>query len=133
MSWQSWHTSEKPGYGWSRCVICLDLKGASQMNEEDRQRQMDFIVAQQAAFSSEMIELKSRVDKTSENLDRMAASLERLAGVVEQQARTAEINRREMRDAIENLIIGNEVARDLTNKAGQSAIDVSQRLAGTRA
>ena len=122
-------------------MICLDLKGASQMNEEDRQRQMDFIVAQQAAFSSEMIELKSRVDKTSENLDRMAASLERLAGVVEQQARTAEIerremrevieiNRREMRDAIENLIIGNEVARDLTNKAGQSAIDVSQRLAG---
>ncbi|MGH9764979.1 MAG: hypothetical protein ACREDR_20805 [Blastocatellia bacterium] len=54
--------------------------------------------------------------------------MDRLAAIVQQQADAAQINRREMLHAIKNLIIGNEAARELANKAGQLAMNVSQRL-----
>jgi len=91
------------------------------MSEDDRQRQIDFLLKQQAVFNSELIDLKTNVDRTSQNVDR-------LVGAVQQYADTAEINRREMRQAIENLIIANEATRDLANKTTQLAISVSQRL-----
>jgi ABC-type transporter Mla subunit MlaD len=91
------------------------------MSEDDRQRQMDFILKQQAAFSSELIDLKTNVDRTSGNVDRLAANLDRLVGAVQQHAD-------EMRQAIENLIIANEATRDLANKAAELTINVSQRL-----
>jgi ABC-type transporter Mla subunit MlaD len=91
------------------------------MSEDDRQRQMDFILKQQAAFSSELIDLKTNVDRTSGNVDRLATNLDRLVGAVQQHADG-------MRQAIENLIIANEATRDLANKAAELAINVSQRL-----
>jgi hypothetical protein len=83
------------------------------MSEDDRQRQMDFLLGQQAVFSSELIDLKTTVD--------------RLVGAVQQHTDTAEINRQEMHQAIENLIIANEATRDLANKAAELAISLSQR------
>jgi ABC-type transporter Mla subunit MlaD len=91
------------------------------MSEGDRERQMDFILKQQAVFSSELIDLKTRVDKTSENVDRLVTNLDKLVGAVQQHAD-------EMRQATENLIIANEATRDLASKAAELAINVGQRL-----
>ena len=90
------------------------------MSDDEIKHQMDFILKHQAVFSSDMVELKNRMDQTSENLDKLAA-------IVQQQGDAAEINRLEMRQAIENLIIGNEATRELANRAAQLAINVSQR------
>ena len=152
------------------------------MSDDDRKHQMDFILKQQAIFSSHMIELKNRMDETSlsiarlnqntervgEHVDRLSEHVERLtehamrlgehlerlsdhaecqdqnaerqretidrvAAVVRHLAETteisyqhltksAEINREEMRQAMENLITGNEATRDLANRAAQLAI-----------
>jgi len=82
---------------------------------------MDFILRQQAAFSSDMIELKDRIEKQSENLDKLAA-------IVAQLAQTVEINRQETHEAIDGLIIANEATRNLANQAAQLAISASQRI-----
>ena len=91
------------------------------MSNDEIKHQMDFISKQQAVFSSEMIELKDKIERTTENLDKLAV-------IVQHQADAAEVNRLEMRDTIGNLIIGNEAARELANRAAQLAINVSQRL-----
>ncbi|HEY6328066.1 MAG TPA: hypothetical protein VI756_01925 [Blastocatellia bacterium] len=41
---------------------------------------------------------------------------------------TAESNRQEMREAINNLIIANEGTRDLANKVAELAVNVSRRF-----
>ena len=123
------------------------------MSGDDIKHQMDFILKQQAIFSSDMIELKDRLDQLTvghqeqreivqrqgENIARLGETVDRVAAVVQHIAQTsemsyqhlaqeAEANRKEMREAIENLIIGNEATRELANKAAQLAIGVSQRL-----
>ncbi|MGH9759885.1 MAG: hypothetical protein ACREDR_26640 [Blastocatellia bacterium] len=91
------------------------------MSDDEIKHEMDFILKQQAVFSSKMIELDNKIDRTTENLDKLAA-------IVEQQGHDAEINRLDMREAVENLIIGNEATRELANRVAQLAINVSQRL-----
>ncbi|HKV40019.1 MAG TPA: hypothetical protein VJX67_12465 [Blastocatellia bacterium] len=54
--------------------------------------------------------------------------MDRLAEIVKQLAEAAEIDRQDMREAIANLIVGNEVTRELAQKAGQLAINTSQHL-----
>ena len=106
------------------------------MNEDEVKHQMDFILKQQAVFSSDMIELKNRMNRTSENLDKLASIVQRQAeearidrqemrDAIHQQSEEAQINRQEMREAIENLIIGNEATRELANRAAQLAISVT--------
>ena len=91
------------------------------MSDDERQRQMDFILSQQAAFSSDMIELRLRNEEQSRNLDR-------LAGVVAQLAETLEAQRQETQFAINNLIIANEATRELANRAAELAFNTSRRL-----
>ena len=116
------------------------------MSEDERKHLMDFILKQQAIFSSDMIEVKNRLDQLSteqkeqreivqrqgENIDKLAAIVQHLAETTELSyqhlAQEAETNRQEIREAIENLIIGNEATRELANRAAQLAIGVSQRL-----
>src|SRR5437588_12092219 len=98
------------------------------MSNDDLQHQMDFILNQQAVFSSDMVELKDRLDQMSGSIQRQSENMDKLATIVQQLAEVVEINRQETREAIDNLIIGNEATRDLANKAAQLAIGVSQRL-----
>jgi len=105
------------------------------MSNDDLQRQMDFIISQQATFSSDMIELKSRMDQQSSNIDRLAGVVERLAETVEAQrqeserlAETVEAQRQETQYAINNLIIANEATRELANRAAELAFNTSRRL-----
>ena len=105
------------------------------MSSDDRQHQMDFILRQQATFSSDMVELKDRLNQMGDRLNQVseiqrqqAENIASLAAVVQQFAAVVEINRQETQDAINGLIIANEATRELANKAAQLAIGVSQRL-----
>ena len=98
------------------------------MNNDDLQRQMDFIISQQATFSSDMIELKSRMDQQGSNIDRLAGVVERLAETVEAQRQSVEAQRQETQYAINNLIIANEATRELANRAAELAFNTSRRL-----
>lgn len=91
------------------------------MSSDNPQHQMEFILAQQAAFSSDMIELKDRLNKQSDNIDKLAA-------IVLQLAETVETHRGETQEAIDGLILANEATRDLANKTASLAINVSHRL-----
>jgi chromosome segregation ATPase len=91
------------------------------MSSDDRQHQMDFILQQQAAFSSDMVEMKERLNQQGENIDK-------LAGVVAQLAQTVESHRQETQEAINGLIVASEATRELANKAAKLAIGISQRL-----
>lgn len=102
------------------------------MSDDEIRRLMDFILKQRAIFSSDMIdlrnetkELKAATFRQGENIDKPAAVVRHLNETTERLADEAELNRREMRHAIDNLIIGNEATRELANKAAQLAINVS--------
>jgi len=104
-------------------------------DDDDLKRRMDFILNQQAAFSSDMIELKLRNEEQSRNIDRLAGVVERLAESVEAQrqeserlAETVEAQRQETQYAINNLIIANEATRELANRAAELAFNTSRRL-----
>ena len=98
------------------------------MSEDDRQHQMDFILAQQAAFSSEMVELRQGLAELKEVQTRQSENIDKLVTLVRGFAEAVEINRQETHESIDNLIIANEVTRDLADKAARLAISASQRL-----
>ena len=88
------------------------------MTDDERQRRIDFIPDRQAVFHSELIGLKNTVYQTSQNVDglalrvdKLALNVDKLADTVQEHAETAEINRQEMRQAVDNLIIANRGAR----------------------
>ena len=95
---------------------------------DDLKHQMDFILKQQAIFSSDMVEMKNRLDQANVRAQQQGENIDKLAVIVQQLADAAEVNRQEMRQAIENLIVGNEATRDLANRAAQLAINVSQHI-----
>ncbi|HKQ09225.1 MAG TPA: hypothetical protein VJ464_29145 [Blastocatellia bacterium] len=109
------------------------------MSDDERQRQMDFILSQQATFSSDMVELKSRIDQQGSNIDKLAGVVAQLAETIEAQreaqrqeserlAETIEAQRQETQFAINNLIIANEATRELANRAAELAFNTSRRL-----
>jgi hypothetical protein len=96
---------------------------------------MEFIINQQAQFSADIIELKGQMAEltgTVANLagivGNLAGTVENLTGTVENLAETVEANRVEMREAINNLIVANEVTRELAENAARLAIQTSQRV-----
>jgi hypothetical protein len=112
------------------------------MDNENIKRQMEFIINQQAQFSADIIELKGQMAEltsTVANLagtvgnlvgivGNMAGTIDTMAGSVENLAETVEANRAEMREAINNLIVANEVTRELAENAARLTVQTSQRV-----
>lgn len=91
------------------------------MSSEETERRIEFIIEQQARFSTDIEQLKEVQAKQTENVDKLTADVQLLA-------QTVEANRVDIREAINNLIIANEVTRDLAEKAASLAINNSQRI-----
>lgn len=137
------------------------------MSNDHIQRQMDFIVAQQAKFSVDIEEMKESHKRLDAMIERMAkeAEVERretreainhlndavnglnnavsglsgtvinlsgtvssLSGSVSSLSGTVNSVIIEMRDGFNNLIIANEVTRELASQAAKLAIQNSERL-----
>lgn len=119
------------------------------MDEERFNRQMEFIINQQAQFSADIIELKSQLTELTGTVANLAGTVGNMAGIVEVVAgtveglagtvrdmaetveglkETVEIHRADTQEAINNLIVANEVTRDLTQKVARLAMQTSQRV-----
>jgi pSer/pThr/pTyr-binding forkhead associated (FHA) protein len=81
---------------------------------DDRERPMDFILAEQARHAGRLEEHEIRMSE----MDRRQAEF--LESLIEFKD--------EMRTAFENLIVANEVTRDLTEQVARLAMQTSQRV-----
>ncbi len=77
----------------------------------DTERAIEFIIEQQAKFSADIDILKGTVAGTSQNLVQLAQIVSSLANTVGKLEAEAEINRIEIREAIEILITSDENMR----------------------
>ena len=83
------------------------------MTDEDRQRQMDFILEQQAQITVSMGQLTETVDKLSKKVDRTADSVNALLVI-------AEIHDQEIKATDERLnALANTVDRYIKGRNGQ--------------
>jgi uncharacterized protein YoxC len=98
------------------------------MSNENIERQIEFILEHQAKFSEDLDKLKDVQYRQAANIDHLGASVQLLNETVSMMQSEMEANRVEMREAINNLIISNEVTRDFANKIAQLAIATSQRV-----
>jgi ABC-type transporter Mla subunit MlaD len=113
------------------------VRKASRMSSDNIQRQIEFILEHQAKFSEDIGQLRAAIGELratvgeltdvqkqqGENLDRLTADVQLLAQVVE-------ANRLDTREAIDNLIISNEVTRKLAEDVARLAIGTNQRVTG---
>jgi uncharacterized protein YoxC len=98
------------------------------MSSDNIQRQIEFILEHQAKFSEDLDKLKEVQSQQAANIDQLGASVQLLNETVSMMQSEMEANRVEMRGAINNLIVSNEVTRDFANKIAQLAIATSQRV-----
>ena len=91
------------------------------MTGEEMERAFQFLIEHHARMSTDIERLKETQERTAANLETLAESVSRLEA-------QAEANRHEMRDAIDKLILSNEVTRDLANQVARLAATTSQRV-----
>ena len=91
------------------------------MTGEEMERAIEFLIEHHARTSTELQSLKEAQERTTVNLQSLTESVSRLEN-------QAEIDRQEMRDAIDKLILSNEITRDLANQVARLAVATSQRV-----
>ena len=110
------------------------------LNEEKRRKhQMEFIVEQQARIDANMESVSLRLDSLSRNVEEFVAetreafdnlnrTVDDLVHTVDDLVHSVDGFVVETREAIGNLIIANEVTRDLTEQVARLAIQTSHRV-----
>jgi predicted nucleic acid-binding Zn-ribbon protein len=88
------------------------------MTGEEMERAIQFLIEHHAKVSTDIEGLKEAQQKTAANLDSLAETVSRLEA-------QAEVDRQEIREHMNNLIVGNEVTRDLAQKVARLAIATS--------
>jgi predicted phage-related endonuclease len=81
------------------------------MSSDNIQRQIEFILEHQAKFSTDIVELREAISE--------------LTADVRLLAQTVDANRLDTREAIDNLIISNEVTRKLAEDVARLAVGAS--------
>jgi len=84
------------------------------MSSEEINRRIEFIIEQQAKFSTDIEQLKEVQAKQTENINSLTEAVTTMQS--------------EMREGFNNLIIANEVTRKLTEDVARLAINNSQRI-----
>jgi SAM-dependent MidA family methyltransferase len=84
------------------------------MSSEEMERRIEFIIEQQANFSTDIEQLKEVQARQAENLSSLAET------VAAMQV--------EMREGFNNLIVANEVTRKLTEDVARLALVTSRRV-----
>jgi hypothetical protein len=98
-----------PGY--FKLEVCV-------MTGEEMERAIQFLIEHHARVSTDIGGLKEAQERTVVEL---AESVSRLEA-------QGESDRQETRDAIDQLILSNEVTRDLANQVARLAVTTSQRV-----
>lgn len=98
------------------------------MTGEEMERAIQFLINHHANVSAEIDGLKETQERTAANIDSLTGIVVDLAQSVSRLEDQAETNRQETRDAINKLILGNEVTRSLAQEVARLAIATSQRV-----
>ena len=96
--------------------------------EKRFQHHVEFMLEQQARFDERLSRLEETQVRQTENIDRLAESVHLLTGAIKSMQEEMDANRSEIREAIDQLILGNEVTRDLANKVAALEVQTSQRV-----
>lgn len=99
------------------------------MTSEEIERAIEFLLVSQAKNSTEIALTSETVNKLAETVaqDRRE-NREQLEAYRQETREHLEAYRQETREVIDNLIIANEVTRDLAEKVARLAISNSQRI-----
>jgi methyl-accepting chemotaxis protein len=104
------------------------LKRGDNMTGEEMERTIQFLIEHHANVSAEIDGLKEAQERTAANIDSLTGIVVDLAQSVSRLEEQAEINRQETRDAINKLLLGNEVTRSLAQDVARLSIEISQRV-----
>ena len=83
---------------------------------------MDSLLQHHARLSVDIAELKEVQKQQAANLDRQAGNIDRLTADIDGLKDSVAAMRDEMREGFYNLIIANEVTRDLAERVGKLAL-----------
>jgi archaellum component FlaC len=100
------------------------------MSSDNIQSQIEFILEHQAKFSEDISQLREAIGELKDVQKQQGENIDRLTADVQLLAQAVEINRAETREAIDNLIISNEVTRKLAEDVARLAIQTNQRVTG---
>jgi hypothetical protein len=93
------------------------------MSSDNIQRQIEFILEHQAKFSEDIDRLKEVQSQQAENIGRLFETVSAMQS-------QAELDRAETRNAINNLIVANEVTRKLSEDVARLGVQTNQRVTG---
>ncbi|MGB9180572.1 MAG: sigma-S stabilization anti-adapter protein IraP [Pyrinomonadaceae bacterium] len=96
------------------------------MTDEDRQRTMDFILAQQAQFSANMDALRETQARTDETVSRLSKQVEQLSIQVGQLTTQVELNARQQ-SHINEVVAVIADAQQHTDERLNALIDIVQQ------
>jgi chromosome segregation ATPase len=100
----------------------------SRMTCDEMERAIQVLIEHHARVSTDIEGLKEAQQRTTVNIEALTRTVGELAESVSRIGAQAESDRQEMRDAIDKLILSNEVTRDLANQIGHLAVATSQRV-----
>lgn len=98
------------------------------MTPEQMERAIEFLLEHHAKFSTDIGELREAISDLKDVQKQQGENLDKLAESVSVMQAEMDANRVEMREAIDKLILGNEVTRKLAEDVAQLAIQTSQRV-----
>jgi hypothetical protein len=98
------------------------------MTGAELDRAIDFLLQQHARFMDEMQQLKEAQMRQQAETARQSEEIAQLKDVQEQHGGDHRLMTAQMREAFDNLIIANEVTRELAERIGKLALATSQRV-----
>jgi|GraSoiStandDraft_24_1057298.scaffolds.fasta_scaffold1505261_2 hypothetical protein len=98
------------------------------MNQEQMENTMQFLLENQAKLHSDLVLLLENVQGIATNQRRTDVQIQALAERVDDVVGAVDVIRGELREAFDNLILTNEVTRELTVQIGSLVVQTSQRL-----
>ncbi len=98
------------------------------MDQERIENTIQFLLDNQAKFHSDLELLKENVQGIATNQERTDAQIQALTERVDDIVGAVDVMRLELREAFDNLIIGNEATRNLAEQIGKLAVNTSQRV-----
>jgi uncharacterized protein YhaN len=98
------------------------------MNQEQMENTIQILLENQVKFHSDLLLLKENVEGIATNQRRTDAQIQALAERIDDVVGAVDVMRGELREAFDNLILTNEVTRELTVQIGTLVVQTSQRL-----
>jgi hypothetical protein len=98
------------------------------MNQEQIENTIQFLLENQVKFHADLELLKENLQGMAENQKRTDTQIQYLTERVDEVVGAVDVMRGQLREAFDNLILTNEVTRELTVQIGTLVVQTSQRL-----